>query len=276
MNIFVGNLLFEATEGDVKKLFAGFGNVASVAIVMEKKGIKSRGFGFVQMPDEEQALAAIAALNDKEFMGRPLNVSPTRPKPAVDPDKGKTKKIYSEIEVRGQEYPKEEGGQKAWYKPAFNKKRGRYKTGRRSQSFMKRRAASGIVEEARPKQDSRENPMRWRKNYEQPKPWQKSQGEHTPWKKTDGESRPWRKSTGEPKPWQKSRGEHTPWKKTDGESRPWRKSTGEPKPFKRKEGEFRPWRKKAVESKPRRKSGKRPRPRQSQIESRRKPGGYTR
>ncbi|MFH0913393.1 MAG: hypothetical protein V1884_03835 [Candidatus Omnitrophota bacterium] len=246
MNIFVGNLLFEATEGDVKKLFEGFGNVASVAIVMEKKGIKSRGFGFVQMPDEEQALAAIAALNDKEFMGRPLNVNPVRPKPAVDSDKGKAKKIYSEIEARGQEYPKEEGGQKAWYKPAFNKKRGRYKTGRRSQSFMKRRAASGIVEETKPKQDSRENPMRWRKNYEQPKPWKKS------------------------------RGEHTPWKKTDGESRPWKKSTEEPKPFKRKEGEFRPWRKKAVESKPRRKSGKRPRPRQSQIESRRKPGGYTR
>jgi len=258
MNIFVGNLLFAATEGDLKKLFAGFGNVASVAIVMEKKGIKSRGFGFVQMPDEEQALAAIAALNDKEFMGRPLNVSPARPKPAVDPDKGKAKKIYSQIEVRGQEYPKEEGGQKAWYKPAFNKKRGGYKTGRRSQSFMKRRAASGILEEARPK------------------PWQKKRGEDTPWKKTDGESRPWRKSTGEPKPWQKSRGEDASCKKTDGESRPWRKSTGEPKPFERKEGEFKPWRKKVVESKPWRKSGKRPRPRQSQIESRRKPGGYTR
>ena len=78
MNIFVGNLLFEATEGDVKKLFEGYGFVASVVIAMrnEKNAPRSRGFGFVQMPDEQQALAAIAALNGKEFMGRVLDVNP--------------------------------------------------------------------------------------------------------------------------------------------------------------------------------------------------------
>ena len=246
MNIFVGNLSFDATEADVRKLFEGFGSVASVRIVMEKKGTKSRGFGFGQMPDEQQAQAAIAALNGKEFMGRPLNVSPARPKPEVERDKGEVKEIRSEIKVKGQEHPKKEGDQKGWYNAVFNKKRGRYKTGRRSRNFMKRRAASGIVEEARPKQESRENPMRWRKKYEHPKPWQKSQGEHKP------------------------------WKKAEGESRPWRKPTGESKPLKRKEGEFKPWRKPAGESKPLRNSGKRPRPRQSRIESRRKPGGYTR
>ena len=82
MNIFVGNLSFDATQGDVKKLFEGFGNVASVVIVMEKekKAPKSRGFGFVEMPDEQQAFAAIAALNGKEFMDRVLNVNPARPK----------------------------------------------------------------------------------------------------------------------------------------------------------------------------------------------------
>jgi RNA recognition motif-containing protein len=82
MNIFVGNLSFDSTGADVKKLFEGFGNVASAVIVMEKekKAPKSRGFGFVQMSDEQQALAAIAALNGKEFMGRILNVNPARPK----------------------------------------------------------------------------------------------------------------------------------------------------------------------------------------------------
>ena len=82
MNIFLGNLSFDATESDVKKLFEGFGNVASVAIVMskEKKAPRSRGFGFVEMPDEQQALAAIVALNGKEHMGRVLNVEPARPK----------------------------------------------------------------------------------------------------------------------------------------------------------------------------------------------------
>ena len=248
MNIFVGNLSFGATGGDVKKLFEGFGSVVSVRIVMEKKGTKSRGFGFVEMPDGQLALAAIAALNGKEFMGRVLNVSPAYPKPEVEQDRGETKKISSEIKTEGQECHREKGGQEdAWHNPAFNKKRGRYKTGRRSRSFMKRRAASGIVEEASLKRKSRENPMRWRKNYEQPKPWQKSQGEHKPWKKTDGESKPRGKSTGEPKP----------LKRKEGEFKPWRKSVGEPKPW-------------------RRKSKKRPRPRQSRIESRRKPGGYTR
>ncbi|MFH1045638.1 MAG: RNA-binding protein, partial [Candidatus Omnitrophota bacterium] len=82
MDIFVGNLSFDTNEGDIKKLFEGFGNVASVVIVTrkEKKAPKSRGFGFVQMPDEQQALAAIAAFNGKEFMGRVLNVNPARPK----------------------------------------------------------------------------------------------------------------------------------------------------------------------------------------------------
>ncbi len=257
MDVFVGNLSFDATEADVKKLFEGFGSVASVRIVMEKKGTKSRGFGFVQMPDEQQAQALIAALNDKEFMGRPLRVSPARPKPVVERDKFEVKKNRFEIKVKGLESPGEGGDQKRWYNPVFNKKRGRYKTGRRSQSFMKRRAASGIVEEAVPKQKNRENPLRWRKNYEQPKPWQKSQGEHKPWKKAEGESRPWKKPVGEAKPWRKAEGQSKPWKK--------------------KEGEFKTWRKSArSEPKLRRKSKKRPRPRQSQIESSRKPGGYTR
>ncbi|MFH1457765.1 MAG: RNA-binding protein [Candidatus Omnitrophota bacterium] len=241
MNIFVGNLSFKASEADVKNLFEGFGSVVSVRIVMEKKGDKSRGFGFVEMSDEQQALAAIGALSGREFMGRPLNVSPVRPKPEAERDKGEAKKSH-------QERPKEKGDKKdAWYNQDFNKKMGRYKRGRRSQSFMKRSAASGIAEEASLKRESRENPMRWRKKYEQPKPWKKRQGE--------------------PKP----------WKKTDGGAKPLGKSTVEPKPLKRKEGEFKPWRK-SVGGKPNSwsRNKRRSRPRQSQIESRRKPGGYVR
>ena len=98
MNIFVGNLSFEANEGDVKKLFEGFGNVASVAIVMrkEKKAPKSRGFSFVQMPDEQQAQAAIEALNAKEWMGRILNVSPARPKTEEEREAEKEKRIKTD------------------------------------------------------------------------------------------------------------------------------------------------------------------------------------
>lgn len=91
MNIFVGNLSFSATEQDVKILFETFGVVACVNI-KKRSGENSRGFGFVHMPDEAQAQAAISALQDKEFMGRTLSVSVERPK-AVRP-----KKNYKEIQ----------------------------------------------------------------------------------------------------------------------------------------------------------------------------------
>jgi RNA recognition motif-containing protein len=90
MNIFVGNLSFLATENDVKGIFEAFGAVSFVSI-KKKSGKNSRGFGFVSMPDNLQAQAAIAGLQNKEFMGRPLSVSVERPK-AVKP-----KKDYKEI-----------------------------------------------------------------------------------------------------------------------------------------------------------------------------------
>jgi len=114
MNIFVGNLSFDATEGDVKKLFEGFGNVASVVIVMrkEKKAPKSRGFGFVQMPDEQQALAAIAALNGKELMGCVLDVNPARPKAEAQAVVELRQKRQPKVTVEAQQYPREEREQK--------------------------------------------------------------------------------------------------------------------------------------------------------------------
>jgi RNA recognition motif-containing protein len=153
MNIFVGNLLFAATEGEVKKLFEGFGNVVSVAIVMEKekKSPKSRGFGFVEMPDEQRALAAIAALNGKEFMGRVLDVSPARPKTEAQA-KNEPKKRQPQARLE----------KKAWFRPVF-KKPGAYKSGRRTHSYMKRRGLAGMQEVAKPKKKSQDNPMRWRK-----------------------------------------------------------------------------------------------------------------
>src|SRR5580692_1036001 len=90
MNIFVGNLSFSATENDVKVVFEAFGIVSSVKI-KKKSGKNSRGFGFVTMPDDLQAEAAIAGLQNKEFMGRPLSISMERPKPV------KPKKDYKEI-----------------------------------------------------------------------------------------------------------------------------------------------------------------------------------
>src|ERR1039457_3003054 len=90
MNIFVGNLSFIATEDDVRGIFEAFGNVSLVSI-KKKSGKNSRGFGFVSMPDDLQAEAAILGLQGKEFMGRVLSVSMERPKVI------KLKKDYKEI-----------------------------------------------------------------------------------------------------------------------------------------------------------------------------------
>jgi RNA recognition motif-containing protein len=93
MTIFVGNLPFIATENDVKAIFEVYGNVSTVSI-KKKSGKNSRGFGFVTMPDDIQAQAAITGMQDKEFMGRPLSVSMERPKPV------KPKKDFKEIKRR--------------------------------------------------------------------------------------------------------------------------------------------------------------------------------
>jgi len=167
MNIFVGNLSFISSEADVRKLFEGFGSVASVAIVTERKGIKSRGFGFVDMPDDQQAQAAIAALDNKEFMGRPLNVSPSYPKSETSRDSRQKDNAPANIEAKAKKYPLEESNQKvSGFIPAFGRKT-RYKTGRRSLNFVKRHIAAGMRVESSVRK-SKENPMRWRKKQAQP------------------------------------------------------------------------------------------------------------
>ena len=78
--LFVGNISWDATEEDLQKLFAEFGEVTSARIVTDKFSERSRGFGFVEMATDEQATAAIEGLNEKDFMDRPLSVSVARPK----------------------------------------------------------------------------------------------------------------------------------------------------------------------------------------------------
>ena len=211
MNIFVGNLPFDATERDVCKVFERFGGIASCVIVMDKKGKESRGFGFVEMPDERGAYAAIAALDGKEFMGRPLNVSEARPKPESGRDsRTREKKV-----------------------PRLNA----YKQGRRSRSFMAKRAEAGIEGPMPKRKKNQVNPMRWRKK----KPWHKAEGEARPWKKTEGEARPWKKAEGEARPWKKAEGEARPWKKAEGEARPWKKADSPSVASEKTEGKSEPW-----------------------------------
>ncbi len=80
MNIFVGNLSFKTTEGELQKEFEAFGEVDSVKIIMDQYTHKSRGFAFVEMPDRDQALAAIAGLSGKELGGQVLTVNEAKPR----------------------------------------------------------------------------------------------------------------------------------------------------------------------------------------------------
>ncbi len=80
MKIFVGNLSFQSTEDDLRPLFAEFGEVASVQVVKDRETGRARGFAFVEMPNDEEARKAMAALNGRELSGRTLNVNEARPK----------------------------------------------------------------------------------------------------------------------------------------------------------------------------------------------------
>ena len=80
MNIYVGNLSYTATEDDLRKAFEAHGEVSSVSIIMDKMTGRSRGFGFVEMPDKHQDQAAISALNLQEIAGRSITVNEARPK----------------------------------------------------------------------------------------------------------------------------------------------------------------------------------------------------
>ncbi len=81
MNIYVGNLSWNLKDQDLSNLFASHGEVVSAKIVLDKFTNRSKGFGFVEMANDDQAQAAIAALNGSEVDGRNIVVNESRPKP---------------------------------------------------------------------------------------------------------------------------------------------------------------------------------------------------
>jgi RNA recognition motif-containing protein len=80
MNIYVGNLSYGMSEAELRDAFTAFGEVSSVKILMDRETGRSRGFGFVEMPNKSEAEAAIAQLNGKELGGRALRINEARPR----------------------------------------------------------------------------------------------------------------------------------------------------------------------------------------------------
>jgi RNA recognition motif-containing protein len=82
MNLYVGNLSWGVTSDDLKTSFGAFGEVSSAQVVMDKMTGKSRGFGFVEMPNGEQGNAAISGMNGRDLKGRAVRVNEAQPREA--------------------------------------------------------------------------------------------------------------------------------------------------------------------------------------------------
>lgn len=80
MNIYVGNLSYEATDDDLREAFSAFGTVSSTQVIQDKFTGRSRGFGFVEMPNDAEGQKAIEGVNNQEIAGRPVRVNEARPR----------------------------------------------------------------------------------------------------------------------------------------------------------------------------------------------------
>ncbi|HIC69702.1 MAG TPA: RNA-binding protein [Candidatus Latescibacteria bacterium] len=80
MKIFVGNLNYQTNDDDLRAAFSPYGEVTDATVVLDRMTNRSRGFGFVEMPDSGAAGAAVSSLNGADLAGRPLTVNEARPR----------------------------------------------------------------------------------------------------------------------------------------------------------------------------------------------------
>jgi len=80
MNIYVGNLAYSVTDDELRDAFAAFGEVSRASVIMDRDTGRSKGFGFVEMPDDAAAETAIKELNEKPIGGRNIRVNEARPR----------------------------------------------------------------------------------------------------------------------------------------------------------------------------------------------------
>ncbi len=88
MNLYVSNLAYTVSDDDLRNAFSAFGNVSSARVITDRETGRSRGFGFVDMPDDSEALAAIRGMTDQSLGGRAIKVIEARPKEARPPGGG--------------------------------------------------------------------------------------------------------------------------------------------------------------------------------------------
>ena len=80
MNIYVGNLPYSTRDDELERVFGAYGEISSATVIIDRESNRSRGFGFVEMPNDDEAQAAIAALNGSDLGGRTITVNQARPR----------------------------------------------------------------------------------------------------------------------------------------------------------------------------------------------------
>ncbi len=80
MNIYIGNLSQEVTDDDLRQAFESFGNITSAKVIKDRFSGDSRGFGFIEMPDKQEAMTAMESLNGAELKGKKIMVSEAKPR----------------------------------------------------------------------------------------------------------------------------------------------------------------------------------------------------
>jgi cold-inducible RNA-binding protein len=88
MNIYVGNMSYDTSENDLTNAFSAHGEVDTTRIIMDRNSGRSKGFGFVEMPNKDEGLAAIEALNGTDMSGRTITVNEARPKEPRNDNRG--------------------------------------------------------------------------------------------------------------------------------------------------------------------------------------------
>ncbi len=96
MNIYVGNVPYAATETDLEEIFEPHGPLTSVTIIRDRYDGRSKGYGFVEMENQEDGERAIEALDGQELMGRPLKVNPARPRERRSEPRYQSRSRYEE------------------------------------------------------------------------------------------------------------------------------------------------------------------------------------
>ncbi len=194
MNIFVGNMSFDTIEAHLKKLFEGFGTVVSVVIVMDENGKKSRGFGFLEMSDRTQAEKAIAALDGKDFMGRPLRVNPSQPKSEKVREISDCKEVKKRLKAEKRQMASQRKPMRTAGRSQDFKDKGDFLGGRRTLRPVRLSAEERVAQ-----------PKSWEKREAGAKPWKKTAAATKLVKRTPGKSRPWEKRLGVAKSWHKNK-----------------------------------------------------------------------